>query len=76
MKFYEYNHTGKFPLINEVVSPCDVITDDPTIFLIYAPNYEVAKSVADAHIFGGIPLTSFYGIFKSEKYNGEILCAM
>lgn len=76
MQFYEYNHTGKYPLINEVNSPLDVHTEDPIVFLIYAPNRDVARAVADMHVFGGMPIVPFYGLYKSEKYEGDFLCAM
>lgn len=76
MKFYEYNRSTGIPLLNEVNNPLDVLNDDRTIFLVYAPNYQVALNVAHAHIFDNVPLTKFYGIYNNEKYNGSFLCAM
>lgn len=76
MKFYEYNRSTGIPLINEVNSPTDVLTDDPIIFLVYAPNQQIALSVAHKHIFDKIPLAEYYGMYNGEKYSGEFLCAM
>lgn len=76
MKFYEYNRSTGIPLINEVNSPTDVLTDDPIVFLVYAPNQKIALAVAHAHIFDKIPLTKYYGMYNDEKYRGEFLCAM
>lgn len=76
MKFYEYNRSTGLPLINEVNRPTDVLTDDPIVFLIYAPNQKIALAVAHAHIFDKIPLANYYGMYNGEKYRGEFLCAM
>lgn len=76
-KFFEYTNVNAHPTLNEVTYPhCPTYGDDPEVFLIYAENRDEAFGLAMAHIYDGKRLEKYYGTYKGEKYNGEVMCVM
>ena len=75
-KFYHYLDHDGIILINEVVSPdCPIYEEDYISFLIYGENERAAFKLAMKHIYDGLKLSKFYGVYNGEKYDG-ITCVM
>ena len=75
-KFYHYlEHDGHI-ILNEVNYPhCPIWEEYHKSFLVYAEDENAAFKLAMRHIYDGLKINKFYGVYAGERWDG-IPCVM
>lgn len=70
-KFYHYLEYNDHIMLNEVTYPhCPTWEEYHKSFLVYAEDKDAAFKLAMRHIYDGLKMSKFYGMYAGERWDG------